>query len=99
MAGRTCPHCQAQMGWRQILEESTLGLSCRQCQTALETDRRFRTLALLVGTLVAVLALRLWGLTPARAYLALLIGFFIGSGLATLALVQVRTRGDDQGFI
>lgn len=99
MAGRTCPNCQARISWREILEESTMGLSCRQCRTPLETDRRLRTLALLVGLLVAVLAQRLWGSTPAREFLALLLGMFIGSGLAALVLVQVRQKTDDQGFI
>ena len=99
MAGRTCPNCQAGISWREILEESTLGLSCRQCRTPLETDRRYRTLALLVGLLVAVLAQRLLGSTPAREFLALLLGMFVGSGLAALALVQVRQKSDDQGFM
>ena len=99
MAGRICPRCQARISWREILEESTMGLSCPQCQTPLETDRRLRTLALLVGVLVAVLAQRLWGATPTREFLALILGMFLGSGFATLALVQVRERSDDRGFI
>lgn len=99
MTGRTCPRCQARISWRQILEESTFGLSCPQCRTPLETDRRLRILGLLIGLLVAVLAQRLWGSSPLREYLALLLGLFLGSGLATLALVRVRERSDDQGFI
>lgn len=99
MGALACPKCKAPISWREILEESTMGLACRQCRTPLETDRRYRILALLVGVLVAALADRLWGTSPARQYLAVLLGFFLGAGLATLWLVQLCPRGDDQGFV
>lgn len=99
MAGRNCPSCGTLISWREILEESTMGLACRQCRTVLETDRRLRILALLVGSLVAALAVRLWGATAARAFLASLLGFFVGSGLATLILAQVGLKKEDESFV
>lgn len=99
MAGRRCPHCGARVGWREILEEGTLGLTCRECRTPLETDRTLRVVALLVGALLAALVLRLWGSSPVRQFLGAILGFFVGSGVASLILASIRSRGGDQGLV